>query len=189
METALHPVVIFIDKGFHDIEVMYAKYRLEEAGYRVFLAGPIPGEKYIGKYGYPVLAEVGIHEVQGRHYSAVICTGGWAPVSLRTDGKVRAVLAEFYREGKVIGGICNGPWMLISAGVCRGVKMTASGAVKDDLVNAGAIVHDAPVVVDRNVITSPHTNNLPEFMKMVLETLKRAGPSTMPGVEKVAATP
>lgn len=189
METALHPVVIFIDKGFHDIEVMYAKYRLEEAGYRVFLAGPSPGEKYIGKYGYPAVAEVGIHEVQSRHYAAVICAGGWAPLSLRTDGKVRAVVAEFFRAGKVIGAICNGPWMLISAGVCRGIRMTGNGAVKDDLVNAGAIVHDAPVVVDRNVVTATHTNSLPEFMKAVLETLKRVDQSAVPVGEKVAATP
>ncbi len=171
METALHPVVIFIDKGFHDIEVMYVKYRLEEAGYRVFLAGPHSGEKYVGKYGYPAVAEVAIHEVLERHYCAAICTGGWAPLALRTDGKMRAVIAEFFRAGKIVGTICHGGWMVISAGVARGLKMTGPADLKDDLVNAGAIVHDAPVVVDRNLITARHTSDLPYFMKAVLELL------------------
>ncbi len=177
METALHPVVILIDKGFHDIEVMYAKYRLEEAGYRTFLAGPERGEKYFGKYGYPVVAEIAIHEVQERLYGAVILTGGWAPASLRTDGKVRAICAEFFRAGKVVGAVCNGVWIAISSGICRGLKATGSPAVKDDLVNAGAIVHDGGVVVDRNLITARHTSDLPQFMKSVLESIPKTHPA------------
>lgn len=173
METALHPVVIFIDKGFHDIEVMYAKYRLEEAGYRVALAGPNPGEKYTGKYGYTVAAEVGIHEVQERIYTGAVCCGGWAPLTLRADGKVRAVVAEFFRAGKTVGAVCNGSWLVVSAGVCRGLKMTGPASLKDDLVNAGAIVHDAPIVMDRNLITARHTNDLPQFMKAIVESLDR----------------
>lgn len=174
METALHPVVIFIDKGFHDIEVMYAKFRFEEAGYRVFLAGPNSGEKYTGKYGYPAVAKIGIHEVQERRFAAVVCTGGWAALSLRADGKTRTVLAEFFRSGKTVGSICNGGWLCISAGFCRGLKMTGPTTLKDDLVNAGAIVHDAPVVVDRNLVTGRNTCDLPQFMKAVLETTGHA---------------
>lgn len=174
MEIALHPVVIFIDKGFHEIEVMYAKYRLEEAGYRVFLAGPNAGDKYTGKYGYSATADLGIHEVQERHYGAVICAGGWAPLVLRADGKIRAVIAEFFRAGKVVGSICNGSWMVISSGICRGMKMTGPAALKDDLVNAGAIVHDAPVVLDRNLVTARQTADLPQFLKAVVEQLERS---------------
>jgi protease I len=173
MESALHPVVIFIDKGFQDIEVMYAKYRLEEAGYRVYLAGPTTGEKYTGKYGYPVVSEVAIHELQERIYSGAVCCGGWAPLSLRADGKVRAIIGEFFRAGKTVGAICNGSWMTISAGICRGLRVTGPASLRDDLVNAGAIVHDAPVVIDRNLITAKYTNDLPQFMKAVIEALDR----------------
>ena len=172
MESSLHPVVIFIDKGFHDIEVMYAKYRLEEAGYRVFLAGPVAGEKYIGKYGYPAVADIGIHEVQERRYAAVICTGGWAPLTLRTDGKTRTVVAEFYRTGKVVGAICNGGWMAISAGICRGLKVAGPSALQDDFVNAGAEFQEAGVVVDRNLVTARYTSDLPQFMKTVLDLME-----------------
>lgn len=174
METVLHPVVIVIDKGFHDIEVMYVKYRLEEAGYRVFLAGPQSGEKCLGKYGYSATTDLGIHEIQERHYGAVICTGGWAPLTLRADGKIRAVIAEFFRAGKLVASISNGSWMLISSGICRGMKMTGAASLRDDLVNAGAIVHDAPVVVDRNLITARQTGDLPRFMKSALEMLENA---------------
>ncbi len=180
MDTALHPVVIFLDKGFHDIETMYAKFRLEEAGYRVFFAGPTPGEKYLGKYGYPAIAEIGIHEVQERRFAGVICTGGWAPLTLRADGKVRTVIAEFFRAGKTVASICNGSWLAISAGFCRGLKMTGPVSLKDDLVNAGAIVHDAPVVVDRNLVTGRNTSDLPLFMKAVLECMARSEGSKHP---------
>jgi len=132
-----------------------------------------------------VIAEIAIHEVQERRYAAAICTGGWAPLSLRADGKMRTVLAEFVRSGKTVGAICNGAWMVISAGVCRGLKMTGPPALKDDLVNAGAIVHDAPVVVDRNLVTGRNTCDLPQFMKAVLESIAKTEHAVHAG-DKVA---
>ena len=165
METALYPVVIFIDKGFHDIEVMYAKYRLEEAGFRVFLAGPTSGERYIGKYGYPAVAEIGIHEVQERRFSAAICAGGWAPLTLRTDGKTRRVA--------------------ISAGICRGLKVAGPAALRDDFINAGANFQETSVVADRNLITARYTSDLPLFMKTVIDAM--AGSAEAHEIERTAA--
>ena len=52
----------------------------------------------------------------------------------------------------------------ISAGVYRGVRVTGSPGIKDDLVNAGAIWEDAPAVVDRHHVTSRKPADLPAFM-------------------------
>jgi len=49
--------------------------------------------------------------------------------------------------------------------------VTGSLGIKDDLTNAGAIFEDAAVVVDRHFVSSRKPDDLPEFMKGVLQVL------------------
>ena len=77
------------------------------------------------------------------------------------------VAAEF----SLVAAICHGGWIAISAGVYRGVRVTGSAGIKDDLVNAGAIWEDAAVVVDRHFVSSRKPDDLPEFCKAILQVL------------------
>ena len=49
--------------------------------------------------------------------------------------------------------------------------VTSDGAIKDDLVNAGLIWEDSPVVVDDNLISSRTPADLPEFMRALIGSL------------------
>ena len=72
-------------------------------------------------------------------------------------------------EKKLIAAICHGPWILISAGITNGRKMTGFWSIEADIRNSGAIYHHkVPIVEDGNLITSPHYNNNGEFMKAVV---------------------
>lgn len=54
--------------------------------------------------------------------------------------------------------------------------MTCYKGCKDDLTNAGAEWVDERVVVDGNVVTAQHYNDVPEFCKAIvaaMETHKR----------------
>ena len=164
-------VLIFIEDAFEDMELMYPKYRLEEAGFGVVVAGLKGGHKYVGKNGYPVTSDAGIWEVKAEDFAGVICAGGWMPDRLRRDDKVKQLLREFHESRKLIGAICHGGWMCISAGIYRGVKVTGSMGIKDDLVNAGAVFEDSEVVVDRNFVSSRKPDDLPGFMKGCLKVL------------------
>ena len=53
----------------------------------------------------------------------------------------------------------------------RGVRVTGSPGIKDDLVNAGALFEDAPVVVDRHFVSSRRPDDLPEFCRGLLQVL------------------
>ena len=72
---------------------------------------------------------------------------------------------------KPIAAICHGGWMAISAGVYRGVRVTGSPGIKDDLVNAGAIWEDKPVVVDRHFVSSRKPDDLPDFCRAILKLM------------------
>jgi len=166
-------VLIFIEEAYEDMELMYPKYRLQEAGYCAVVAGPKAGYKYIGKHGYPCVSDAAITDIHESDFAGVVLVGGWAPDKLRRDPKVKSLIAEFHHSKKLVAAICHGGWMAISGGVYKGVKVTGSLGIKDDLVNAGAIFESAPVVVDGHFVSSRNPDDLPHFMKAVLQVLEK----------------
>jgi protease I len=164
-------ILIFIEDAYEDMELVYPKYRLIEAGFAVVIAGPKAGAKYLGKHGYPTVSDAAISDMKSADFAGVICAGGWMPDKLRRDPKVNDLLREFDAAKKLVAAICHGGWMPISAGVYRGVRVTGSPGIKDDLVNAGAIFEDSPCVIDRHFVSSRRPDDLPPFMKAVLSCL------------------
>ena len=96
------------------------------------------------------------------------------PDSLRRDPKVLQLVRDFANHGKLVAAICHGGWIPISAGVYRGVRVTGSPGIQDDLINAGAIWEDAPVVVDRHFVSSRRPSDLPAFGSAILSVLSDA---------------
>ena len=164
--------LLFTGEDYEDLELWYRKLRLEEAGAETTLAGQEAGKTYLGKHGYPSVSEATIDSINSADYHGVICAGGWMPDKLRRSEKVLSLLQEFHESEKLIAAICHGGWMPISAGIYSGVKVTGSPGIKDDLINAGAVWEDAPVVVDRHFVCSRRPSDLPDFCKGILEVLK-----------------
>ncbi len=164
-------ILIFVEDLYEDLELWYPKLRLIEAGADVTIAGPKAGQRYVGKNGYPCVADAAITEMESSDFHGVICAGGWMPDKLRRDPKVLQLIREFSAAGKLVAAICHGGWMPISAGVYRGVQVTGSPGIKDDLINAGAIWSDLPVVVDRHFVSSRKPDDLPDFCRSLLEVL------------------
>lgn len=164
-------VLIFIEEDYEDMELMYPKYRLEEAGYRVVVAGLKSHERYLGKHGYPCTSDASVFEVEAADFAGVVCPGGWAPDKLRRSEKVKELIRQFHQSQKPIAAICHGGWVPISAGVYDGVHVTGSLGIKDDLINAGAIFEDSAVVTDRYFVSSRKPDDLPAFMSAVLRVL------------------
>jgi len=175
MSAAKPAILILIEHGYEDMELMYPKYRLEEAGYKVAVAGPKSGQQYVGKHGYPCVSDASIFDLKEADFAGVICPGGWAPDKLRREQKVKELVANFSHSGKLLAAICHGGWIPISAGVYCGVRVTGSLGIKDDLVNAGAIFEDSPVVTDRYFVSSRKPDDLPDFMRAVLALLEEQG--------------
>ncbi len=166
-------VAIFVDNLFQDMEIMYPYYRFLEAGFDVDLVGAERGRIYNGKYGYPAMAGKTYQEINISDYAALVIPGGFAPDKIRMDREAKRITWEMVQSGKPVGAICHGPWVLASAGVARGKKLTSYTAIKDDMTNAGALWEDAEVVVDGNLVTSRKPDDLPAFLKALLALLRR----------------
>ncbi len=114
-------------------------------------------------------------------YDAVILTEGHeAPDRVRQDRRVLDFVRGMEQEGKVVAGLCHGPWIMVSAGVLRGRKACAYIGLRDDVINAGAQVVDSDVVVDGNVITCSYYGYMGAFMRAVFETAARLAAEKLP---------
>ena len=163
--------LMFVDNIYEDLELWYPKLRLIEAGASVTVAGPKAGQKYEGKNGYPCVSDAAISEVSAKDFDGLVVPGGFMPDKLRRDTKVLQLVRDFAAAKKLVAAICHGGWIAISAGVYRGVRVTGSPGIKDDLTNAGAIWEDAAVVIDRHFVSSRKPDDLPDFCRGILQVV------------------
>jgi len=168
-------LLAFVGDDYEDLELWYPKLRLEEAGAHVTIAGLSQGHTYHGKHGYPCTADAAIADMEAADFHGVVLPGGWMPDRLRREAKVLELVRDIAARGKLVAAICHGGWIAASAGVYRGVRVTGSPGVRDDLVNAGAIWEDAAAVVDRHFVSSRRPADLPAFMAAVLAVLPATG--------------
>lgn len=166
-------ILTFVGDIYEDLELWYPKLRLLEAGATVVTAGEQANQKYDGKNGYPAKSDAAVADLHARDFAGVVVPGGFMPDKLRRNPHVLRLVKEIADAGKLTAAICHGGWIPISAGVYRGVRVTGSPGIKDDLVNAGAIWEDAPAVVDRHFVSSRKPDDLPDFCRAILEVLAK----------------
>jgi len=165
-------ILILTGDIYEDLELWYPKLRLIEAGAAVIVAGPEAEVVYAGKNGYPCKSDAAIADMIEPDFDGIILPGGFMPDKLRRDEKVKSLIREFSEAGKLVAAICHGGWLAISANVYRGVRVTGSPGIKDDLMNAGALWEDAPVVVDRHFVSSRKPDDLPDFCRAIIDVLQ-----------------
>lgn len=165
-------VVIIVAQNFQDEEFVYPYYRILEEGLRLDVATP-GGQNMIGKYGVPARATMSTDNLKASDFDCVILPGGFeSPDRLRIRPEVLRFVREMNEAGKLVAAICHGPWILISAGVVQGRKVTGYMSIADDLKNAGAQYMEQDLVIDGNLISAPHYKNNGDFMKAVVAALK-----------------
>jgi protease I len=97
-------------------------------------------------------------------YEGLFIPGGLvSPDSLRQSERALEFVRAFDRVGKPIATICHGPWVLISAGLVGGRRLTSWPGIKDDVRNAGGQWVDEEVVRDANLVSSRGPQDLAAF--------------------------
>jgi protease I len=111
-----------------------------------------------------------VEEARADDYDALVIPGGVGnPDTMRTDENALQLVRDFFEQGKPVGVICHGPWMLVEAGVVRGRKVTSWPSLQTDIRNAGGDWVDQEVVVDNGLVTSRKPDDLPAFNAKIVE--------------------
>lgn len=168
MELEGKKVIILVEEMFNVFEFWYPYYRLKEAGAEVVVVGSGRADIFNGKPGTEVRPDVKADDISAADYDGIVIPGGYAPDMMRRFPAMVRLVRDLFETGKVVAAICHAGWMLASADVLSGRKITSFFAIKDDMTNAGATWVDEPVVVDGNLITSRTPDDLPDFMRAII---------------------
>lgn len=103
---------------------------------------------------------------------AVVVPGGTVNADrLRMEARAQEIVRQSLDAGKPTAVICHGPWLLVSAGLVDGRRLTSFASLADDVRNAGGTWVDEEVVVDGNLITSRDPDDLPAFIGALQDAL------------------
>lgn len=165
-------IAVLIENLFDEQELIYPYHRLRE-DYQVDLIGSEAGKEYSGKSGsFKLKSDLSSSEANPDDYIGVYIPGGYSPDGMRGCKDTVDFVKSIHNSGKLVASICHGPWLLVDALDLEGVKVTSTGTIKNDLINAGAQWVDEEVVESENIITSRSPKDLPAQLKVITEKLK-----------------
>lgn len=145
-------VVILLADGFEELEAVAVIDVLRRAEIEIVSAGlhegPVSSARHI-----QVIPDAVIDAVTVDDFDMLVLPGGLPGAdNLNADGRVKDLITEFNKKGKMTGAICAAPYVLANAGVLSGKRATSYPSFKDRL--GQALYEEKTVVQDGNVLTS-----------------------------------
>ena len=171
-------VLIVATDGFEEWELFGPRQILQKLDAEVVLASPKrePIQATVhDDPGKTIRPDMTVDEASADDFDALILPGGLRnPDHLRLNVRVIELIKDFAKQGKPVGAICHGPWLLVEADLLRGRTATSWPSIRTDLRNAGAKVVDEPAVTDGNIVTSRNPQDVEEFTRAVIDLIENA---------------
>jgi len=176
-------VAVLATDGFEEPELTEPVKALREAGARVTILSPRPGEIQGVRHDIDKTIKVKVDRTvngaSAEEFDAVLLPGGALNAdAMRMVPEVQAFLRAMQEAGKPFAVICHAPWELVSAGLVCGRTLTSYHTIQDDIRNAGGRWVDREVVEDGNWVTSRQPADLPAFNRAMIRLFSRRVAST-----------
>jgi deglycase len=171
-------VAILATDDFELVELTEPRKALQDAGADTTVISPKQGQIMGMKHDEKtekVNVDLPLDRADADNFDAVLIPGGALNAdALRVVKKAQEFVRKTEQSGKPLAVICHGPWLLVSAGLVRGRKMTSYHTIQDDLRNAGANWEDSEVVRDRNWVSSRQPSDIPAFNREMINLFSSA---------------
>ena len=166
-------VAILAMDGVERAELTEPRKALEQAGAQTTLFSPKKGKiqavNHMDKAD-EIDVEATLEQADPENFDAVLLPGGAVNADhLRVQPRAQEFVRSMDRHGKPIAVICHGPWLLVSAGLVKGRRLTSYHTIQDDIRNAGGIWQDSEVVRDSNWVSSRQPSDIPMFNRAMIE--------------------
>jgi len=165
-------VAILAVDGFEQVELTGPRQALQDAGATTKLVSMNRGQVQGFHHDKPadkLDVDLTLEEAKPGDFDAVLLPGGVMNADkIRNSRHAQEFVQAMQQAGKPIAAICHAPWLLISAGLVKGRKLTSWPSLQDDLRNAGAEWVDEEVVRDGNWVTSRKPADIPAFNKAMI---------------------
>lgn len=163
-------VYIILGTGFEEIEAVSPCDILRRGGVDVKFAG-IGGTLIRGSNGITVQADCTVEELDQEQMDMIVLPGGLGGVHsiLGSETAINAVKYA-YENGKLVAAICAAPTVLAKLHITDGKHAVVYPGMEADM--GSAIMEDANVVKDGNVLTGRAPGAAVDFGYLLLQTLQ-----------------
>lgn len=186
---SLGKILLVLGDAAEVIDTVYPLMRLQEAGYRVILAGPERRDYCLVQHqrpdgwditqetpGYLIRTDIAFRDINASDYLGILISGGRAPEYIRYDQHLLAAVRWLWDAGRPVGSVCHGIEVLAMAGIIKGKRITTVPKCQFDAEVCGATYVEAPVVVDGRLVTASGALDgwrwMREFLR-VLQTVRQ----------------
>ncbi len=169
-------VAIIATDFFEEAELVKPRDALREAGAEVTIhstgTDPIQAVEGDTEPTQKVDVDGTLDDLDVASVDAIVVPGGTVNADrIRIEERAQDIVRQAMLDELPLAVICHGPWLLVSAGVAKGRRLTSYRSLADDVRNAGGTWVDEEVVVDGNLITSRDPGDLPAFIKALEDAL------------------
>lgn len=169
-------VAFLVTDGFEDSELTWPWEAVSTAGAEAVLVSP-RATNVVGKRGHRASVDLAVGRAGFDDFDALVLPGGVVNCDdLRMNRSAVAFVRGFFDQGKPVGVICHGGWILADADVLRGRTLTSYPSLRTDLRNAGATWVDQEVVVDDGLVSSRTPDDLPAFTAQLVDEIGEGRP-------------
>jgi deglycase len=170
-------VAILATDGVEKVELTLPRLALEEAGADTVLVAPKPEIQSMkhDEKDERFAADLALEDAHPDEFDAVLLPGGALNADkLRMETAARKFVQQIDQSGKPIAAICHAPWLLVSAKLVKGRRLTSYYTLQDDITCTGGIWEDREVIVDRNWVTSRKPDDIPAFNREMITLFAKA---------------
>ena len=161
---------VFLAEGFEEIEGLTVVDLLRRANVETEMVSVMEGKQIKGSHGIKVTADSMFADVDFSDADVLVLPGGMpGTLNLGNHEGLCELLKKQYEAGKMIAAICAAPSVFGKLGFLQGRTATCYPGFEDKL--DGAVVSDAKVVADGNVITSRGLGTAIDFSLKLIELL------------------
>jgi protease I len=177
-------IAVLVADGFQDAEYFLPKIEIERLGVKTEVVSltrePVEIYSFFSRIGLLDVQRT-IQEADPHEYAGVLVPGGAkSPTILAESETVLSFIRQINGEGKLVAPICRGTLLVASSGIVKNRPVTGFH-LRDEYPElvvrpvveqfGGLWREDQPVVVDKNLISSRHPDDMPHFTGAIREWL------------------
>lgn len=162
-------VAVLLADGFEEVEAMAIVDVLRRAEIEVVIAALREG-LVVSARKVKIEPDALVDTVNADDFDMIVLPGGQpGSDNLNADSRVKNLIQDFNKKGKLTGAICAAPYVLANAGILKGKKATAYPGFQQKM---GDIVYEEKSVVsDGTVLTSRGPGTALCFALAIVEKL------------------
>jgi protease I len=161
-------IAVLAADGVEHAEVQEPAAALQAAGAQVLLIAPHPGRirsMQVHQPGELLRVDMTVAAAAAADYDGLFVPGGYiSPDSLRQLAPARELVRQMHELGKPLAFLSQAALLLVSSGLARQRVLTSWPGVRDDMVNAGAIWLNRPVVRDGHCLFGRGVQDIAAFV-------------------------